>query len=46
MGAIKNGLKVVVMGKEIGKSPDAKVQKFSLCVYGPLSAPPPQAGNI
>lgn len=41
MGAIKNGLKVVVMGKEIGKSPDAKVQKFSVCVYGPLSAPPP-----
>lgn len=40
MGAIKNGLKVVVMGKEIGKSPDAKVQKFSLCVWSAVCTPP------
>lgn len=34
MGAIKNGLKIIVMGKQIGKSPYAEVQKvFSfVCV--------------
>lgn len=32
MGAIKNGLKIVGMGKHLGKSPDAKVQMF-LCEW-------------
>jgi len=31
-GAIKNSLKIALKGKQIRKSPDARLQKFCVCV--------------